>query len=237
MCTVHRSSCYLKDVGSKHERIHCSSFLLKQNQPRSICAAVSSIFYRGFAGEEKFLDLLSMTHLLQSWGHDGWRWRSAEKKHSSSSCECTGPTPSMLIPCCHGFFSPVWADLESFSLSYLPQPFYFPSSCNHVIAWSGASVKSTSRDLVMKPPTVFCFFKILMSLCIPNGFGVALCRGVSLFMCSFMCVCVLLFFSEIAASFAKAVHFNTFGGNPVACAIASSVLDVRVHPLCAWFCM
>ncbi|XP_003965257.2 alanine--glyoxylate aminotransferase 2, mitochondrial isoform X1 [Takifugu rubripes] len=30
---------------------------------------------------------------------------------------------------------------------------------------------------------------------------------------------------EIAASFNKAVHFNTFGGNPVASAIASSVLD------------
>lgn len=49
-------------------------------------------------------------------------------------------------------------------------------------------------------------------------------------------VCVLfsfIFFPEIAASFAKAVHFNTFGGNPVACAIALSVLDVIVHPLCA----
>uniref|UniRef100_A0A4W6CBD6 Alanine--glyoxylate aminotransferase 2, mitochondrial n=1 Tax=Lates calcarifer TaxID=8187 RepID=A0A4W6CBD6_LATCA len=31
---------------------------------------------------------------------------------------------------------------------------------------------------------------------------------------------------EIAASFAKASHFNTFGGSPVACAVASSVLDV-----------
>ncbi|XP_030598696.1 alanine--glyoxylate aminotransferase 2, mitochondrial [Archocentrus centrarchus] len=30
---------------------------------------------------------------------------------------------------------------------------------------------------------------------------------------------------EIAASFVKGVHFNTFGGNPVACAVASSVLD------------
>ncbi|XP_037548508.1 alanine--glyoxylate aminotransferase 2, mitochondrial [Nematolebias whitei] len=30
---------------------------------------------------------------------------------------------------------------------------------------------------------------------------------------------------EIAASFAKGVHFNTFGGNPVACTVASSVLD------------
>ena len=39
----------------------------------------------------------------------------------------------------------------------------------------------------------------------------------------------ILCFPEIAASFAKGVHFNTFGGNPVACAIASSVLDVRIH--------
>uniref|UniRef100_A0AAX7VSN3 Alanine--glyoxylate aminotransferase 2, mitochondrial n=1 Tax=Astatotilapia calliptera TaxID=8154 RepID=A0AAX7VSN3_ASTCA len=30
---------------------------------------------------------------------------------------------------------------------------------------------------------------------------------------------------EIAASFAKGLHFNTFGGNPLACAVASSVLD------------
>uniref|UniRef100_A0A7N8XUT2 Alanine--glyoxylate aminotransferase 2, mitochondrial n=1 Tax=Mastacembelus armatus TaxID=205130 RepID=A0A7N8XUT2_9TELE len=30
---------------------------------------------------------------------------------------------------------------------------------------------------------------------------------------------------EIAASFAKGIHFNTFGGNPMACAVASSVLD------------
>lgn len=35
------------------------------------------------------------------------------------------------------------------------------------------------------------------------------------------------YFPEIAASFAKGVHFNTFGGNPVACAIGSAVLDVR----------
>ncbi|KAF7670422.1 hypothetical protein LDENG_00124710 [Lucifuga dentata] len=31
---------------------------------------------------------------------------------------------------------------------------------------------------------------------------------------------------EIAASFTKGSHFNTFGGNPMACVIASSVLDV-----------
>ncbi|XP_069819160.1 alanine--glyoxylate aminotransferase 2, mitochondrial isoform X2 [Dendropsophus ebraccatus] len=31
---------------------------------------------------------------------------------------------------------------------------------------------------------------------------------------------------EIATSFARALHFNTFGGNPVACAVGSAVLDV-----------
>uniref|UniRef100_A0A3P9CXA4 Alanine--glyoxylate aminotransferase 2, mitochondrial n=1 Tax=Maylandia zebra TaxID=106582 RepID=A0A3P9CXA4_9CICH len=36
---------------------------------------------------------------------------------------------------------------------------------------------------------------------------------------------------EIAASFVKASHFNTFGGNPLACAVASSVLDVRTDLL------
>lgn len=35
-------------------------------------------------------------------------------------------------------------------------------------------------------------------------------------------------FLEIAASFAKGLHFNTFGGNPLACAVASSVLDVGI---------
>ena len=31
----------------------------------------------------------------------------------------------------------------------------------------------------------------------------------------------------IAASLGKALHFNTYGGNPVATATASAVLDVR----------
>lgn len=48
--------------------------------------------------------------------------------------------------------------------------------------------------------------------------------------CLFMCVRVC-FFPEIAASFVKASHFNTFGGNPLACAVASSVLDVRTDLL------
>lgn len=32
--------------------------------------------------------------------------------------------------------------------------------------------------------------------------------------------------SEIAHSFAQAVHFNTFGGNPVASAVGKAVLEV-----------
>ena len=31
---------------------------------------------------------------------------------------------------------------------------------------------------------------------------------------------------EIAQSMTKAMHFNTFGGNPLACAVGSTVLDV-----------
>jgi len=32
---------------------------------------------------------------------------------------------------------------------------------------------------------------------------------------------------EISQSLNKALHVNTFGGNPVACAVGSAVLDVR----------
>ncbi|XP_060747440.1 alanine--glyoxylate aminotransferase 2, mitochondrial [Tachysurus vachellii] len=42
---------------------------------------------------------------------------------------------------------------------------------------------------------------------------------------------------EIAHSFAKGLHFNTFGGNPLACSIASAVLDTikeeRIQENCA----
>ena len=31
---------------------------------------------------------------------------------------------------------------------------------------------------------------------------------------------------EIAETMGKTLHFNTFGGNPVACAVGSAVLDV-----------
>ena len=36
---------------------------------------------------------------------------------------------------------------------------------------------------------------------------------------------------EIASTISQALHFNTFGGNPVACAVGSAVLDVRVGRL------
>lgn len=32
---------------------------------------------------------------------------------------------------------------------------------------------------------------------------------------------------EIAKTMTRALHFNTFGGNPMACAVGSAVLDVR----------
>ena len=32
---------------------------------------------------------------------------------------------------------------------------------------------------------------------------------------------------EIAETMGKALHFNTFGGNPIACSVGSAVLDVR----------
>lgn len=38
--------------------------------------------------------------------------------------------------------------------------------------------------------------------------------------------------SEIAKSFAQAVHFNTFGGNPIASAVGKAVLEVYIqYPL------
>ena len=42
--------------------------------------------------------------------------------------------------------------------------------------------------------------------------------------------------SEIASSMTKALHFNTYGGNPMACTVGSAVLDVSVmvHHVCTW---
>ena len=37
------------------------------------------------------------------------------------------------------------------------------------------------------------------------------------------CPCL---FAEIASTMGTALHFNTFGGNPMACAVGSAVLDV-----------
>lgn len=38
--------------------------------------------------------------------------------------------------------------------------------------------------------------------------------------------------AEIAKSLNRALHFNTFGGNPLACAVGSTVLDVIVFNYC-----
>ena len=39
-----------------------------------------------------------------------------------------------------------------------------------------------------------------------------------------MCMCV-----AIAKSLTGALHFNTFGGNPMACAVGSAVVDVSLY--------
>ena len=39
---------------------------------------------------------------------------------------------------------------------------------------------------------------------------------------------------EVAKTLNKALHFNTYGGNPVACAIGSSVIDVSILSLMGW---
>lgn len=60
-------------------------------------------------------------------------------------------------------------------------------------------------------------------VCVSGPLNTAVNGGVGLFNHA---VC----FPEIAASFATGVHFNTFGGNPLVCAVASSVLDVSEKP-------
>ena len=41
------------------------------------------------------------------------------------------------------------------------------------------------------------------------------------------CSCLLVVcFTEIAANMSKSLHFNTYGGNPMASAVGSTVLDV-----------
>ena len=42
---------------------------------------------------------------------------------------------------------------------------------------------------------------------------------------------------EIAASLTSALHLNTFGGNPMACAAATAVLDVKLALLSDFFSM
>lgn len=39
-------------------------------------------------------------------------------------------------------------------------------------------------------------------------------------------ISVVLFLLEIASSLAQNLHFNTFGGSPLACVVGAAVLDV-----------
>lgn len=59
---------------------------------------------------------------------------------------------------------------------------------------------------------------IAMSVCIYMYMDV-------LMMIYFMSVSALLF-SEIAQTMTRALHFNTYGGNPMACAVGSAVIEV-----------
>ena len=42
---------------------------------------------------------------------------------------------------------------------------------------------------------------------------------------------------EIAHTMTKALHFNTYGGNPMACAVGSAVLDVSMHMYSVYMCV
>lgn len=65
---------------------------------------------------------------------------------------------------------------------------------------------------------LFCFL-VTMAKGIGNGFPLA----------------AVVTTPEIALSMAKALHFNTYGGNPLACAVGSAVLDVGSLILMLYF--
>lgn len=65
---------------------------------------------------------------------------------------------------------------------------------------------------------LFCFL-VTMAKGIGNGFPLA----------------AVVTTPEIALSMAKALHFNTYGGNPLACAVGSAVLDVNSLILMLYF--
>ena len=85
---------------------------------------------------------------------------------------------------------------------------------------------------------VFSCFLVTMAKGIGNGFPLAAVVTTPGRACY---PCVLFttlnfrpsFFSsaEIAKCMGQSLHFNTYGGNPLACAVGSAVLDVSVPPL------
>ena len=57
-----------------------------------------------------------------------------------------------------------------------------------------------------------CYLPVTMAKGIGNGFPLA----------------AVVTTTEVAATMGKALHFNTYGGNPMACAVGSSVMDVSL---------
>ena len=66
------------------------------------------------------------------------------------------------------------------------------------------------EDILVKEKN--CLLLVTMAKGIGNGFPLA----------------AVVTTPEIALSMAKALHFNTYGGNPLACAVGSAVLDVCI---------
>ena len=85
----------------------------------------------------------------------------------------------------------------------------------------------------------FSCFSVTMAKGIGNGFPLAAVVTTPGRMCYHMSCLLLLtldllsFFpsAEIAKCMGQSLHFNTYGGNPLACAVGSAVLDVSIPPL------
>ena len=62
----------------------------------------------------------------------------------------------------------------------------------------------------------FCFVSVTMAKGMGNGFPIG----------------AVVTTPEIAKVMGNALHFNTFGGNPLACAVGNSVIDVSLSEIC-----
>lgn len=113
----------------------------------------------------------------------------------------------------------------------------FPLCSCYVTATTQAFCKTDKAErqfqtlsLSFKGAKFFCHFYALLVFLFPISYFLLLFLSEAHFSAlpSVLClrITLSLLLAEIASSLGKGVHFNTFGGNPVACAIGSSVLDV-----------